>query len=499
MLITTPQIATTTATSLATLSTEHITTTITTSKTTSSSSTTLSTEHEITTIATTTSTSSTMPSTEQDTTSTTETTTLTSSAVLSTERTTTGEITTGVPTSSTTQTTEQDTISTTETTISLLSEMQSTEFVIASEIATSMPASSKIKPTEYKTSSETVSTSLMEQPIEDVTTPDVEVVSLLIQSIEPLTLALETISSSQQATTESTSQPTILLTDLPNTLSSMESAVTTTNQLTTTKVPSATSCSQATLAIRESPTYSLLSTPSKEQETIIITTPLTKEYTKSGTTVPQLMRDNTLSVFTEDHLVQSPLLNRLCCCKCCNVNDMSSCITCQANDVNSAKKCAVPIKASTLGALTSSVNTPKTSVNKTTIKMSIDKNVTKTSVNETITVPPFISQYPNQSFYKSNNKEIDLNPDYLTKLIMEDKILLGFSLSDILVDCQYSGVSCSILNDFRTFYNPTMGNCYSFNSGWNTSKSLYTTTITGKIHGNNLFNWIKCATPLPHD
>src|SRR6218665_617543 len=40
-----------------------------------------------------------------------------------------------------------------------------------------------------------------------------------------------------------------------------------------------------------------------------------------------------------------------------------------------------------------------------------------------------------------------------------------------------------IFSDFESFYNPLHGNCYVFNSGWNTSKPLRVATRSGQSSG----------------
>ena len=48
--------------------------------------------------------------------------------------------------------------------------------------------------------------------------------------------------------------------------------------------------------------------------------------------------------------------------------------------------------------------------------------------------------------------------------------------------------------DIRTFFNPTLGNCYTFNSGWNLNASLVTSTRIGRRFGRFcivIFCWIR--------
>ena len=43
-----------------------------------------------------------------------------------------------------------------------------------------------------------------------------------------------------------------------------------------------------------------------------------------------------------------------------------------------------------------------------------------------------------------------------------------------------------VCSDFETFYNPVHGNCYVFNSGWNSSKPLFWSRISGLKYGKTI-------------
>jgi len=47
-------------------------------------------------------------------------------------------------------------------------------------------------------------------------------------------------------------------------------------------------------------------------------------------------------------------------------------------------------------------------------------------------------------------------------------------------------VLCSI-RDFIQFFNPVHGNCYAYNSGWNSSVKLKTSTKSGRRHGKEIY------------
>jgi len=43
-----------------------------------------------------------------------------------------------------------------------------------------------------------------------------------------------------------------------------------------------------------------------------------------------------------------------------------------------------------------------------------------------------------------------------------------------------------MFRDFSQFYNPLHGNCYVFNSGWNSSVKPKTSTKSGRLHGEEI-------------
>jgi len=40
-----------------------------------------------------------------------------------------------------------------------------------------------------------------------------------------------------------------------------------------------------------------------------------------------------------------------------------------------------------------------------------------------------------------------------------------------------------MFRDFSQFYNPLHGNCYVYNSGWNSGVKLKSSTKSGRLHG----------------
>ncbi|KAI0226439.1 hypothetical protein LSAT2_023023 [Lamellibrachia satsuma] len=104
------------------------------------------------------------------------------------------------------------------------------------------------------------------------------------------------------------------------------------------------------------------------------------------------------------------------------------------------------------------------------------KTNTSAAVNET-TSAPVVSQtiagsrFPERTQQREAFQEQEAFTETLADMSMDDKINIGFQQDEFILDCQFSGYDCSTPKDFQLFYNPTHGNCYIFNSGWNASRS----------------------------
>ena len=68
-----------------------------------------------------------------------------------------------------------------------------------------------------------------------------------------------------------------------------------------------------------------------------------------------------------------------------------------------------------------------------------------------------------------------MNSNYFTK---EQKKLLGHDLDDILYGCSWNNEPCSS-NEFVWSFDKWFGNCWSFNSGFNSSGLILTYPIKG--------------------
>ena len=78
--------------------------------------------------------------------------------------------------------------------------------------------------------------------------------------------------------------------------------------------------------------------------------------------------------------------------------------------------------------------------------------------------------------------ELQSISDYLASLTDDEKISLGFSKEDIIIDCQFAGSTCTADN-FTLSYNPSLGNCYTFNSGWDPELPLFKSRVAGYRYG----------------
>ena len=107
----------------------------------------------------------------------------------------------------------------------------------------------------------------------------------------------------------------------------------------------------------------------------------------------------------------------------------------------------------------------------------------------------FISQVLNDKnltteIEKHNGTAINVTKTILNLLLIEsstnplyfpNRKTFGFNINDILISCTYSGLQCSA-NDFKFFQSYQYGNCYTFNSGYNSSIR----TISSVGPGNSL-------------
>jgi hypothetical protein len=77
----------------------------------------------------------------------------------------------------------------------------------------------------------------------------------------------------------------------------------------------------------------------------------------------------------------------------------------------------------------------------------------------------------------------DLITEQLAAMSDSDRRDVGYTVDELISDCQFNGYSCTTDN-FTWSYNPTLGNCYTFNSGIDPLQELFVTSLAGYRHGD---------------
>ncbi|XP_067930238.1 FMRFamide-activated amiloride-sensitive sodium channel-like [Watersipora subatra] len=73
----------------------------------------------------------------------------------------------------------------------------------------------------------------------------------------------------------------------------------------------------------------------------------------------------------------------------------------------------------------------------------------------------------------------------LAMMATEEKIALGYTLEETVIFCSYNGINCN-LTEFWQFYDSGYGNCYTFNSGKDTSLMVKHSYLAGPKYGLKL-------------
>ncbi|OAF64477.1 hypothetical protein A3Q56_07812 [Intoshia linei] len=79
---------------------------------------------------------------------------------------------------------------------------------------------------------------------------------------------------------------------------------------------------------------------------------------------------------------------------------------------------------------------------------------------------------------------------------LNDKKQLGYQFEEFIVDCLYKEFKC-VKSDFIHFYSSTLGNCYTFNSGWNSTHPVYSSFIPGPRSGLSIILYLDSENYLP--
>ncbi|XP_013380995.1 amiloride-sensitive sodium channel subunit alpha isoform X2 [Lingula anatina] len=76
------------------------------------------------------------------------------------------------------------------------------------------------------------------------------------------------------------------------------------------------------------------------------------------------------------------------------------------------------------------------------------------------------------------------------KLNYTTRETVGHELDTMIISCTFNGVTCSSAN-FTRFNNHQFGNCYTFNSGWDSSIPVETSSNAGPLYGLSLEMYIE--------
>jgi amiloride-sensitive sodium channel subunit alpha/amiloride-sensitive sodium channel subunit gamma len=88
--------------------------------------------------------------------------------------------------------------------------------------------------------------------------------------------------------------------------------------------------------------------------------------------------------------------------------------------------------------------------------------------------------------------------DSVNNLSNEEKKQLGHSLNDIIIHCSFNGKACD-LTDFVWSFDELYGNCYTFNSGFNSNGTqipLYKSNLAGFAFGLQLVFYVNIYEKL---
>ncbi|KAK2153118.1 hypothetical protein LSH36_306g00027 [Paralvinella palmiformis] len=102
-------------------------------------------------------------------------------------------------------------------------------------------------------------------------------------------------------------------------------------------------------------------------------------------------------------------------------------------------------------------------------------------------IPPYFAEEDGIIFMiseASDFKTAEIVTKILSSLPDKDKARIGYQVNDLLFHCRHNGRMCNLSTDFVQFTNPYLGNCYTFNSNWQTStSSRYIAVMSGRRHG----------------
>ena len=97
-----------------------------------------------------------------------------------------------------------------------------------------------------------------------------------------------------------------------------------------------------------------------------------------------------------------------------------------------------------------------------TIKQTIDYFKYPDLFNITV-----VSNLTLEKRYRDSDNAIFRAGNAVNEFSVEDKKKLGFSLDDFLIECKFDDVFCNVTHDFVWYFDNIYGNCYKYNSGFN--------------------------------
>ncbi|KAK2160274.1 hypothetical protein LSH36_137g07058 [Paralvinella palmiformis] len=162
-----------------------------------------------------------------------------------------------------------------------------------------------------------------------------------------------------------------------------------------------------------------------------------------------------------------------CCCTCCyhafdGDDVITDCNTCGAENMTEAVTCARNVTVPTRASSTTTV-APKTTT-----------TIATNTTHKPTSIPG--SRYPERIQTTEKFQQENKITEMVSNLPEGEQSELGYKSSEMILDCQYSGTECNI-SSFVKFFNPTHGNCYMFNSGWDRDDEVRTASKTGRRYG----------------
>ena len=73
--------------------------------------------------------------------------------------------------------------------------------------------------------------------------------------------------------------------------------------------------------------------------------------------------------------------------------------------------------------------------------------------------------------YRHSDNTIVRAENAVTEYSIEDKKKLGHSIDDFLIECKFDDIFCNVSQDFIWYFDANFGNCYKYNSGYDSSAS----------------------------